>query len=274
MLGKTGDIHIGTPTFALDALIIAIISVLICFFSQDLILMTVLVPILMVSRCIVWVLMKADNTRKSITGEFILLTICIALGAFNDWNSVDNHRIYDYTVPHFFPTLSTIPFWMLLYWGMILRALVSLFRWHPLGTESKANNKTKLFNFCSESPLLKISLQLAIIVITRQFIYRYFEDPILSWIPFAVAIIFYCLVFDLKKSDYYLAIGFLIFGPIIEILYIQVGHLHQYHLGVLGGIPIWLALWWVLSMLIWKDLSIRLWKQIETLLLRENYIAK
>ena len=44
-------------------------------------------------------------------------------------------------------------------------------------------------------------------------------------------------------------------GPAVEIAYIQLGGLHRYQLGWLGGVPMWIALWWVLAILIWDDLS-------------------
>lgn len=43
-------------------------------------------------------------------------------------------------------------------------------------------------------------------------------------------------------------------GPIVEIACIRVGGLHRYHLGWLGGVPLSIALWWGLAVLICHEL--------------------
>jgi hypothetical protein len=68
----------------------------------------------------------------------------------------------------------------------------------------------------------------------------------------------FLLVCSPTKHDLKLLLIFLIGGPLIEILYIQLGGLHQYDLGWLGGVPLWIALWWLLAVLVWKDLAYRL----------------
>lgn len=47
-------------------------------------------------------------------------------------------------------------------------------------------------------------------------------------------------------------------GAIVEVAYIQGGGLHRYHLGWIGGVPLWIALWWPLAVLVWGDLARRL----------------
>ncbi|MBW2457902.1 MAG: hypothetical protein JRI68_25580, partial [Deltaproteobacteria bacterium] len=188
--------------------------------------------------------------------EALLCVLCLALGAFNDWSSVHRHQIYDYTVPHYFPTLSSIPIWMLLYWGMILRFFVSLCRWRRLAPPARPDNRLRGLD--GDHPWLKMGLQVALVMGTRQTIYRLHDDPWWSWLPFAIAIGCWLLLFRPDRHDAKLLALFAIGGPGIEILYIQVGGLHQYGLGWLGGVPLWIALWWLLAVLVGKDLSARL----------------
>jgi hypothetical protein len=54
------------------------------------------------------------------------------IGAFTDWTTVDVRGVYRYTVPAELPELSTIPIWMLVYWGIILRLISGLSRWRRL----------------------------------------------------------------------------------------------------------------------------------------------
>ncbi|RLB52449.1 MAG: hypothetical protein DRI90_22095 [Deltaproteobacteria bacterium] len=93
---------------------------------------------------------------------------------------------------------------------------------------------------------------------TRQTIYRLSADPWWSWLPFTVAIVAWLLLFRPSGHDAKLLALFAVGGPGIEILYIQVGALHQYALGWLGGVPLWIALWWLLAVLVGQDLSARL----------------
>lgn len=48
-----------------------------------------------------------------------------------------------------------------------------------------------------------------------------------------------------------LAVG----GTAVEIAYIQLGGLHRYALGWLGGVPLWIALWWPLGGLLLDELG-------------------
>ena len=73
-----------------------------------------------------------------------------------------------------------------------------------------------------------------------------------------MAIGVWLLLFRLTRHDAKLLALFAVGGPGIEILYIQVGGLHRYDLGWLGGVPLWIALWWLLAVLVGKDLSARL----------------
>jgi hypothetical protein len=94
-----------------------------------------------------------------------------------------------------------------------------------------------------------------LVVVTRQLIYRYAQDPVLSWLPFAVAIALWVGLFGLRRSDVIAASLLLVGGAAVEVAYIQLGGLHQYALGWLGGVPLWIALWWVLGGLVLRDLG-------------------
>jgi len=254
-----GDSHLLT---AIDAAAVAAIGLAICLASRRLWFMTILVPLVVAARCSL-VALAAKRERVNLAAEFAFLAICTLLGAFNDWNSVVHHRIYDYTVPHFF-AWTTIPLWMLLYWGLILRFVARLARWRALAPPAAPVDVVRFGRRTIVSGMLKVALLLALVALTRQAIYRWYLHPVLSWLPFAAALFVYGCLFPPDRHDRRLLGLFLVGGPATEILFIQLGGLHYYHLGWLGGVPLWIALWWLLIVLIWKDLSLR----VERLLLR------
>jgi len=237
----------------IDAAVIALVSAAICLASHRLVLMTVLVPALILARMAVLARVAAREGVR-LKGEALFLLLCTVLGGFNDWNSVCNKKIYDYTVPHFF-AFSTIPVWMLLYWGMILRFVARLARWQALGPPERVSDRVAPLGV--ESAPLKVAAELLLVLLTRQAIYRFYGDPVLSWLPFLLGLGAYALLFRPDRHDAKLLLIFLAGGPLIEILYIQAGSLHAYRLGWLGGVPLWIALWWLLIVLIWKDLAFR-----------------
>jgi len=251
-------VGIGDRAFAVDAAAIAVTSVAICAASDALAFMTAFVPAVVAVRFALFAMLSREERGGGLAAEGVFFAICTALGAFNDWSSVVHHEIYAYSVPHYFPELSTIPLWMLLFWGMILRFLVTLFRWQRLRPSNDVRNDLFLPGRTVQSPWLKVGLELALVVATRQLIYRHFDDPWMSWIPFAAALFLFALLFRPDRHERLLLGLFAIGGPAIEVLYIQVGDLHRYQLDWLAGVPLWIALWWLLSALIWKDLSARL----------------
>jgi hypothetical protein len=255
---------VGDRAFWLDALTIVVVSVAIAFFAQRLLFMTIFVPAVVLLRFVEWARLSPEERGGALAPEIVFFLVCTLLGGFNDWNSVVNHQIYDYTVPHYFPGFSSIPIWMLLFWGMILRFLVTLFRWKRL---SPAEGLRNTFRFSPrELPALKVATQLALVLITRQFIYRLWGDPVLSWLPFLVAFGVYWTLFRMSRHDWVIVGLFLLGGPLIEVLYIQVGGLHRYHLGWLGGVPLWIALWWIVAALVWSDLAARLQRRLASAL--------
>jgi len=248
---------VGDRAFATDVATIVLVSVAICVFSQRLALMTVLVPIVLVARLGVWLALPAAERDTSRAGELAFFAVCTLLGAFNDWSSVTRHRIYDYTVPTDLPGLSHIPIWMLLYWGMILRFMITLGHYRRIGLSSGAD-ELHFGRWRVRGGGAKIALQLGLVLATRQAIYRTYDHPIWSWAPFALGLAVALFVLRPPRRRLTLLAGVLVAGPLVEALYIQVGGLHVYRLGWLFGVPLWIALWWVLAVLIWQDLGGRL----------------
>jgi hypothetical protein len=204
----------------------------------------------------------AKNEQVNIKAEILFLLLCILLGAFNDWNSVCNKKIYVYTVPHYF-NFSTIPIWMLIYWGMILRFFSRFTRWQALDPNTDASNTIGIGNWKIDNGLAKVSGELLLVLVTRQTIYQFYRDPLLSWMPFLCALGLFLVFFKPTKHDFKLVLIFLLGGPLIEILYIQIGQTHYYYLGWIGGVPVWLVLWWCLIILVWKDISFRIQKVLK-----------
>ncbi|MBI2058951.1 MAG: hypothetical protein HYT87_04195 [Nitrospirae bacterium] len=237
-------------TLGLDALTIATVSLLICAAADRLRWMQMLVPAIIAFRMLaVWGMIRRRPSH-SLTAEIVFFSVCLILGAFNDWNTVVRHRVYDYLVPSDLVPWSSIPSWMLLYWGMILRFM------HTLSVQpffqSPRTGKPAAPRFIDR---WRVPIEIALVLVTRQAIYRFPLDPVLSWLPFAAALILFLLLFPLGRGERRLFAFLAIGGPLVEILYIRVGALHQYPLGGLGGVPLWIALWWILAGLIWKDLS-------------------
>jgi hypothetical protein len=249
----------GDPAFAIDLAAVAAVGAGICVASDQLIFMTTLVPVVVGLRFFAWArLPVAERGGIAIRGELLFFTVCLALGAGNDWNTVVRHGVYDYDVPHFFPAVSSIPLWMLPYWGLILRFMTTLCSWSRLGLTAWPSDEVTLGRRLVSSYRIKVAVELFLVVATRQVLYRYHLDPVLSWLPFALALFVYVGLFGLSRHERRLAIIAAVAGPVVEIAFIRLGGLHHYHLGWFGGVPLWIVLWWVLAVLIWNDLSPRL----------------
>jgi hypothetical protein len=247
----------GNRALAVDAGAVALVSAAIAVAAHRLTLMTVLVPAVLLLRGVVWARLPRSERDGTVREEIPFFALCIALGAFNDWSSVVRHGVYDYTVPHDL-AFSTIPLWMLLFWGMILRLMATVTRARALGAPGVPDDRVRLALATRHSATLRVCAVLALVVVTRQLIYRHHDDPWLSWLPFAGALALAAWWLRPTRHDALLMLLVALVGPAIEILYIQVGHLHFYRLGWLGGVPLWIALWWVLATVLWKDLSLRL----------------
>jgi len=254
---RTSDAELGV-----DLAIILIVSVAISVAAQRLVLMSVLIPATLALRMLLWRVVTRATLRE-LGVELLFVALCALLAGFNDWNSVVRHGIYAYDVPVFFPQISSIPVWMLLYWGLILRFLLTLALWRRLGVPRAIPTETRLGRRrISRRPEVRVALLLALVMVTRQIIYVRYDDAVLSWLPFLLASVAYVFFFGLRKSDAWLCAFMLLAGPAIEVLYIRVGGLHHYALGWFGGVPLWIALWWLLGVLVWKDLGARLLRKL------------
>lgn len=238
----------------IDTAALLIVAAAIVTVSQHLLFMSVLVPVVVLLRFVFWSRLPAGE-RLGFWPELLFFGLCTGLGAFNDWMSVDIRQIYDYDVPAAFPDVSSIPFWMLLYWGVILRFVASLGAWQRLSPPAGPRDDVHLPGRVVRSPAARIAFLLLLVFATRSRIYRDFGDPIWSWVPFALAMVVYVAFARPRAHDLRLAGLFLLGGPVVEAAFIQLGGLHRYHHGILGGVPVWIALWWVLAVLVWKDLS-------------------
>jgi hypothetical protein len=250
-----------TRAFLLDVVTILVVSAAILTAARELAFMTAFVPAVLALRVVAYHFLPADEKLWPAWLEALVVLGCALLGGFNDWNSVVHHRIYDYTVPVSHPEWTTIPGWMLLFWGMILRFFFTLGRLASLGPPAAPRNTVWLGRRL-EHAWLKVGLELALIVVTRQCIYRLWNDPLWSWVPFALAIGAYAVLFRPAAQEWKLLAIMLVGGPIVEALYIRVGGLHFYHHGVFYGVPVWICLWWALAALIWSDLSFRVARRV------------
>lgn len=239
----------GSRALAADAAAVAIIGVGICTASDQGAFMSVLVAAVILLRFLAWALLSAAERGVSMRGEIVFFAVCLFLGAANDWNSVVHHRVYDYDVA--VSAEGTIPAWMLAYWGIILRCVATLCRWRRIEPPTSPEPP-------APRPLIRVSIELLLVLVTRQLLYRYSLDPVLSWLPFALALVAYGALFGIPAKERRLAALAAVVGPLVEIAFIHLGALHHYHLGWLGGVPLWIVLWWVLAVLIWNDLSARL----------------
>jgi len=241
-----------TARVLVDGAIVGSIGVAICFGGQHLPFMTGLVALAFVVRVLL-----ARQLGGSIGRELVFLGICTAVGAANDWNTVVLHDVYAYDVPTALPVDGAIPVWMLLYWGLILRFVSSLGRWPGLGAEGPAD-QVGLPGHRAAHPVGRLAVQLVLVLATRQAIYRFFDDPVLSWVPLAGAAVLWWLLLGSSAHDRGLALLAVTVGTAAEAVLITVGGLHRYELGLVGGVPLWIILWWPLAVLLWKDIGGRI----------------
>jgi uncharacterized membrane protein YdjX (TVP38/TMEM64 family) len=248
----------GDRAFVIDLAAVAAVGGAICAASDALVFMTIFVAAVVVARLAAWARLPACERGISMNGELFFFGLCLILGAANDWNSVVRHRIYDYDVPHFSAATQGIPVWMLLYWGIILRFVATLCRWQRLAPPPHARDALHLGARVRSAPRLKLTVEIVLVLGTRQLLYRHYLDPVLSWAPFAAALLVYVALFRPSRHERILMALAAVAGPAVEIAFIRAGNLHHYHLGWLEGVPLWIVLWWVLAVLIWNDVSARL----------------
>ncbi|MBI2069630.1 MAG: hypothetical protein HYT79_03430 [Elusimicrobia bacterium] len=241
--------HLNAAGVLIDAGAVAIVGIAVLACADRPVFMLFLVSAVFGLRFFLWRLWVRRNKSHSMAAEIVFVACCAAIGAFNDWNSVDGHGVYHYRAALLFPWISTIPFWMLLYWGLILRFLASLLNVRKFFLTGPTQGGG-LFKRAAFAGIL--------VLLTRQAIYRFYADPWMSWLPFAAALLgaltFYrpgplkIVILSVMTA---MAVG-------TEILFIQTAGLHEYYLGVIGGAPVWIMLWWFLAFIVWGDLSVSL----------------
>lgn len=241
---------------ALDAALVAGVTVAILLAAHDWAVMSGVVAVAFVARLGCLALVPRAERGLSLGAEAAFHVGLAVLGGFNDWNSVCHHRIYEYTVPVDLPAWSTIPTWMLFYWGQILRLIATVARWPRLRPPVAASDTVSLGRRRVSSAGLKIALELGLLVGTRQCIYRLWAHPVASWLPFAIALVAGAVLFRPRGYELRLIALVTVAGPLAEIAYIAAG-LHRYALGWFGGVPLWIVLWWGLAVLLFSDLATR-----------------
>ncbi len=145
-----------------DAGTVALGSLAIALFAHHLALMTVLVPILIALRLGLWRWAKGPR-RAPFAAELLLFALCTAFGAFNDWNTVVRHGVYEYTVPVRFPELSTIPLWMLLFWGLVLRLMLTVASFGRLGATAARRNSVRMGVRLAPHAAIRLGLMLLLL---------------------------------------------------------------------------------------------------------------
>ena len=250
---RQAAISTGDRALAVDLTAVAAVGAGICAGADRPGFMAALVGAAIALRFIAWARLPIGERGTSLGVELAFFAICLGLGAFNDWSSVVRHRIYDYDVPSSLAGGSGVPPWMLAYWGLILRSIATLCGWRRLAASTAATRRRR-------NPLHLVAVEILLVLATRQLLYRYFLDPVLSWLPFALALAAYVALFGLTAREIRLVAIAALVGPAVEAAYIHLGGLHHYHLGLewLGGVPLWILLWWMLAVLVWNDLSARL----------------
>ncbi len=163
--------------------------------------------------------------------------------------------VYAYTVPTWIPVPGAPPVWMLLFWGLILRFVASLAAWPGLGPSDHRRSGVGLPGHRLDSAATRLALMGALVLATRQACFRWFDDPLGSWLPFALAAALWVALIGLDAHDRRLAGLALTLGTLTEVAYIQLGGLHRYEIGVVGGVPLWIVLWWPIAVLVWKEIG-------------------
>lgn len=200
--------------------------------------MTAVVALAIAARFALWAALPTTE-REPARVELPIFALGLALGAANDWNTVARHGVYAYGVPG-----AAVPVWMLAYWGLIVRLMLTVARWHRLAPPP-----------LPRPTAARAAFLLALVIVTRQAIYRWYGDPVLSWLPFAAALAAYAAVARPGRYQLRLAAVVALAGPAAEIALIQLAGLHRYELGWLAGVPLWIALWWILAAMIWAELG-------------------
>lgn len=237
---------------ALDGAAVLAVGAAACAAAHQTALMTAVVAAVWLGRAALWSRLPRSERPLGMPLELTFMVLCAVVGGLNDWNTVVRHGVYSYGVPSDLAPLSSIPGWMLAYWGLILRFVATLGLWTALGEPGPAGAVRGL---AGPRPALRLALLLGLVLATRQSIYRLSTDPWLSWLPFAAALGLHPVLFPWGARELRLAALAAVAGPLAEAALIGLGGLHRYELGWLFGVPLWIALWWILATLVWTELA-------------------
>jgi hypothetical protein len=252
-----------------DATAVAAVGLAVVHAASDRAFMTMFVAATVAVRTIV--VLAHHRRGVSIPGELVFFALCTLVGGFNDWNTVYRHGVYDYAVPYELAGVR-IPAWMLLYWGLILRFTARLARWASLRPPSHPSDFVGFGEWRTQNAALKVGVELLLVVLTRQAIYRLYDDPALSWPAFLAALMAWAVLLRPTRHDLHLLLIALVIGPAVESAFIRWGGLHVYRHGIIGGVPIWIVLWWALAVVIWKDLALRIETGLCAVFVRERVL--
>ncbi len=245
---------------AIDAAPLALVSLAIVTLAEHPRVMGAIVLAAIVLRLSLFRLLVA-RSRRAMRVELAFFGICTAVGALNDYNTVVVHGVYGYSVPAELPALSSIPIWMLATWGLVLRFVATLSRWHRIGGGAPVSDR--VWPLRAPSAPARIVVIALLVAGTRAITYTHASDPLWSWIPYVVALAIAALVLSPTRRDRALVAIALVVGPLVEAAYIQLGGLHRYPLGWFFGVPLWIVLWWALGAWLWADLSARVHRALD-----------
>lgn len=254
----------GDRASLLDGGAVIAVGALACVARTDLRVMSLGVAAAWILRLALHRRLPADERPLPWARELALLVACAIVGYANDWNTVVRHGVYSYGPPSDLAPWSTIPAWMIGFWGLVLRLVITLGAWERLGATGPADAvrawPRNLDARVGPRVALRVALRLALlgvlVVATRQSIYRLFAHPVASFAPFALALGAHAWLFPWGPRERRLVLVALTVGPLAEAVLIRAG-LHRYELGWLLGVPIWIALWWALGVLVLAELGRR-----------------
>ncbi len=165
-------------------------------------------------------------------GDLVIFIAGVVLGGGNDLLSMWR-GVYWYTPPTILPV--PIPVWMLFFWGEAFLFFRRLMRFGPfLGPEE---GSARLLDRA-------FLLDLAILIPLKMVLYRTAAIP---WLPdafFASVLLVRYLILPPARHERRLLLTILVLGPFYEILLIAAG-LYVYQHGILLGMPLWLAVYWL-----------------------------
>ena len=164
-----------------------------------------------------------------------VLAAGIILGGGSDLLTV-SRGVYAYTASDFLPW--AIPAWMLLLWGHIFLFMRSLFCLAPLRTELPRRGY-----FRGGRVLL---LDAGAVILLKAAFYAFSEAPARAAVAGAVIILARYAIARPHRADIILGLLALAGGPAVEGELIRAG-LYEYRDGLLFGVPLWLAEWWLFA---------------------------